>query len=258
MSISMSTGLFELKYSESEAGESALLERHCHFRFEIIAVMSGSIDIMIEGQTYRCKKGEMAVIPPLTYHSVTSSDTSEYKRITALFDGNILPETIIGRLTASGKSTPIYSHPSISYLIENLHGAIVKGDTEVYSPLANAIATQLIYTCADDSSADKAESRIVDGGVLEKAIEYIDLHIAEKLSLENISQALFISRSSLCHIFTERMNISPKQYIIQKKMAYATMLIENGMPLTHAARAVGYENYSNFYRMYKKTGARGG
>ena len=258
MSISMSTGLFEFKYSESETGESALLERHCHFRFEIIAVMSGSIDIMIEGHAYRCQKGEMAVIPPLTYHSVTSSDTSEYKRITALFDGNILPDTIIRRLTASGKISPVYLHPSIPYLTEDLHCAVTKGDPEVYSPLANAIATQLIYSCADDSPADKAERRIEDGGVLGKAIDYLDFHITEKLSLEDISQALFISRSSLCHIFTERMNISPKQYIIQKKMAYATMLIENGMPLTHAARAVGYENYSNFYRMYKKMGTRGG
>lgn len=258
MDLYTSTSLFELKYSASDPSVPALLESHCHFRFEIIAVMSGCIDIMIEGQAYRCEKGELAVIPPLTYHSVTASGKSEYKRITALFEGNILPDIIIDRLTASGKSSPIYSHPSISYLIEDLHAAISKSDSEAYSPLVNAIAIQLIYLCTFDGSSKKAECRIDDDGVLDKAIEYIDLHITEKLSLEDISQALFISRSSLCHIFTQRMNISPKQYIIKKKMAYATMLIENGMPLTHAARAVGYDNYSNFYRMYKKNGAKGG
>ncbi len=48
------------------------------------------------------------------------------------------------------------------------------------------------------------------------------------------------------------MKISPKQYILQKKPAYAAQLIRQGMPSTPAAMRVGYENYSNFYRMYRK------
>ena len=48
------------------------------------------------------------------------------------------------------------------------------------------------------------------------------------------------------------MNISPKQYILRKKLATARKLIAEGTPPTVAAMQVGYENYSNFYRQYTK------
>ena len=35
-------------------------------------------------------------------------------------------------------------------------------------------------------------------------------------------------------------------------MALAANLIRDGVSAGEAAKAVGYDNYSNFYRMYKK------
>ena len=257
MELSMVTELFDFKYTESDAQIASLLESHCHFRFEIIAVISGCIDILIEGETYRCEKGEMAIIPPLTYHSVTVCKASKYRRITALFDGNSLADAIVQRLTANVKGSPIFSFDALQFMIESLHNAITKDDIKTYSPLAQAIAMQIIYVCAEEDVRNHRQDEENDGNLLQTAIKYVDQHIKDKISLEDMAQALFISRSSLCHIFSERMQISPKQYIIQKKMAYATMLIENGTPMTQAARAIGYDNYSNFYRMYKKTNSRG-
>lgn len=48
------------------------------------------------------------------------------------------------------------------------------------------------------------------------------------------------------------MNISVKQYILQKKLTYAARLMQDGMTAAGAAKAVGYENYADFYRMYRK------
>ena len=41
-------------------------------------------------------------------------------------------------------------------------------------------------------------------------------------------------------------------HILQKKLALASKLIDEGVPRTVAAMQVGYENYSNFYRLYRK------
>ena len=251
MNLSLTTNSFDINYSESDINTPTLLESHCHFRFELIAIMSGSIDIVIEGHTYRCKRGDISIIPPLTYHNVTVSGESKYKRITALFDGGVLPQKISERLIDNVRASPIFSPASLPYLTDTLHGALEKGEPTSYSTLVDAIAMQMIYTCADEDISDRCGTEQATD-TLKRAIEYVDLHITEKLSLESIAQALFISRSSLCHIFSERMQISPKQYIIQKKMAYANMLIENGASMTQAARAIGYDNYSNFYRMYRK------
>jgi methylphosphotriester-DNA--protein-cysteine methyltransferase len=48
------------------------------------------------------------------------------------------------------------------------------------------------------------------------------------------------------------MKISPKQYILQKKLALANKMIGEGISPTETAVQLGYENYSSFYRMYVK------
>ena len=60
------------------------------------------------------------------------------------------------------------------------------------------------------------------------------------------------SENSRNRVFEEKMNISPKQYILQKKLALASKLISEGTPPTIVAMRLGYENYSNFYRLYLK------
>ncbi|MBR2432538.1 MAG: helix-turn-helix domain-containing protein, partial [Clostridia bacterium] len=70
--------------------------------------------------------------------------------------------------------------------------------------------------------------------------------------LDDIAKYTSRSKSSFCHLFESKMNISPKQYILQKKLALASKLIDEGVPHTVAAMQVGYENYSNFYRLYRK------
>lgn len=258
MNLSIYTSSLELKYTESETNTSTLLESHCHFRFELIAVMSGCVDIIIEGKSFRCESGEVALIPPLTYHSVIASGDSAYKRITALFEGSAFPKSITEKLVANSNSSPIYSPAALPFMTESLHRAMMKDETDIYSPLIDAIVLQIIYTCAEEEAKDTKNASVKDNDLLERAINYVDMHICEKITLDGMAESLFISSSSLCHIFSERMQISPKQYVIKKKMAYATMLIEKGIPLTQAARAIGYENYSNFYRMYKRTNQKGG
>jgi AraC-like DNA-binding protein len=87
---------------------------------------------------------------------------------------------------------------------------------------------------------------------LQEILLYIDGHIGNKITLEDIAAHASLSVSSVCHIFTDKMKISPRRYIIQKKMALATKLIRSGVPATLAAAQVGYEDYSGFYKIYKK------
>ena len=42
------------------------------------------------------------------------------------------------------------------------------------------------------------------------------------------------------------------QYITNKRFTYANELIKNGTNITEAAHNAGFNNYSSFYRAYKK------
>ena len=83
-------------------------------------------------------------------------------------------------------------------------------------------------------------------------VQFVDEHLGERITLDELAIHTARSKSSVCHLFEEKMGISPKQYILQKKMAMANKLIREGVPPTQAAIQVGYDNYSTFYRAYRK------
>ena len=109
--------------------------------------------------------------------------------------------------------------------------------------------TEIFYDAVQESHAPV---KIGTDKVIQMAIQYVEQHLHEKILLESLAKQTSRSKSSFCHLFEEKMKISPKQYILQKKLALASKLIGEGTPPTVAAMQVGYDNYSNFYRIYVK------
>ena len=98
----------------------------------------------------------------------------------------------------------------------------------------------------------QAVFRQIADSFLTKTLTFIDTHLCEKISLDELSLHAACSKSSLCHRFHEKMGVTVKQYVIEKRMALASKMMREGELPTAVASAVGYENYSNFYRIYQK------
>lgn len=61
-----------------------------------------------------------------------------------------------------------------------------------------------------------------------------------------------ISPSSLSHIFKEEMNIPLHKFIMKKRLINAYHKIQSGEKATVAAAESGFNDYSGFYKQYKK------
>lgn len=236
---------FQIEYKESLVSESLLWESHCHARFEVIAVIEGDITVTFEGRACRIGAGECAVLSPLAYHTVNANHRGTYRRITVLFDAVSIPAPLRARLSAAGKE--IYLVPFSE--AEALRAACLCAEREFFAPLAESILVRMLYDAVRIGGA--AEAAQIDPP-LAKILSYIDAHLCEPIALDAIACAAMVSKSSLCHLFADRMKISPKQYILKKKLALARARIADGMVPTEAALFVGYEDYSSFYRAYKK------
>lgn len=244
MTYGAKTGEFEIEYIESEIGHAVLWESHCHPKYEMIAVAEGDITVKLEGQSHRLKENEVIIIPPLIYHSVTANGEGRYRRITVLFGVDSIPSVLQGELSRRETDTVIDSSR-----IKKLRDVCQRDDTAFYAPLLQGLMTEIFYdTLQKPQIPEKAET----DEFLEKTFRYIDSHLHEKILLDKLARHTSRSKSSFCHLFEAKMNISPKQYILQKKLALASKLIDEGVPHTVAAMQVGYENYSNFYRLYRK------
>ena len=82
---------------------------------------------------------------------------------------------------------------------------------------------------------------------------YINEHYAQPLTLEEIADAFFISKSYLSHEFVRYTNTSVYEYIQFRRICGAKLLIASGVSLTDAAFQSGFNSYSSFLRTFRKT-----
>jgi AraC-like DNA-binding protein len=212
----------------------------------MIAVLEGNVNVVLEGRSYTLKENQMIIIPPLCYHSILSDRVKAYKRITVLFDTEAIPSVLHCAFEERAADS---IHVSYSSRVERLRKICKEQNASFYAPLAHSLMIQILYdtlrVTADDGDIEMDE-------FLRQVVSYIDRHLHEKIVLDDLARHTSRSKSSVCHLFEEKMNVSPKQYILQKKLALADKLIGEGTPPTVAAIQIGYDNYSNFYRIYKK------
>ena len=244
MSCGFKANEFHLQYIESEIEHPVLWESHCHAQYEMIAVVDGDITVMLEGQNYRLQKNQILIIPQLFYHSVRANEKGCYRRITALFGIDAIPKVLQPEFAKRGKNIVI-----VSFNVQKIKELCQKENPTFYAPLLQSLMIQIFY---DSLKTFQDTAEIETDEFLQKALQYIDEHLHEKILLDDLARHTARSKSSFCHLFEEKMKISPKQYILQKKLAVASKLIDEGVSHTVAAMQVGYENYGNFYRIYRK------
>ena len=245
MPMALETHCFKIEYVESTVDTSVLWESHCHARFEMIGVLEGDVSVMIEGAEYRLTENQAILIPPLCYHTLNANRQECYRRITVLFDGDAIPMPLTSHFSPHAR-TAVFSASNL----EQLRAVCNADQAALYAPLADALMVQSLYEWIE--ARENANEPTSMDDLLQTTVRYIDAHLRERLSVDDLARLTSRSRSSFCHLFEERMGIPPKQYVLQKKMALANKLIREGVSPSDAASELGYENYSSFYRMYVK------
>jgi len=89
---------------------------------------------------------------------------------------------------------------------------------------------------------------------IQKLISYLDDHPETNLSLNDASDMMGTSVSSLSHQFREATGISFKEYLILRKLDTAEQLMKNqtNLKIYELAKIVGYSDPFLFSRIYKK------
>ena len=239
---------YECVLKDGFADADAVHERHCHPFYEIIMVVSGKATINIENRKFTISAGDAVFINPAEYHRISAVNGEEYRRFTLLFEGELIPEAIRASLLSKIAIAPVTCHADMPSLTSRLESAVLSESPDIYAPLIDALTVELFYMilAGDFLPEDENDKR------LERMLEYISQNVTEKIKLSDVAACAFISESAVCHIFKKRMRVSFKQYVLQKKIAYAATLIRGGMSAAAASRVIGYQNYASFFKIYKK------
>lgn len=92
---------------------------------------------------------------------------------------------------------------------------------------------------------------------LKQAIDYIQEHLSENISLEAMANHIDISGYHFCRLFKQSTGFSPYQYVIKQRVERAKQLLRQGkMSISEIAIACGFTHQSHLNRHFKRiTGA---
>lgn len=235
-----------------------------HRQHEVIYLIEGHITYVIEGEIYEVTPGDMLLVRPGEIHTLIIYGTLPYERAVLLFnmepiermlrdtgvDLYRLSDEFTGRMRLIGAST-VREYGLSALLMDIVHSDEPEpyNRMRVLSRLLDFISS--LHRLAN-SDGHRASPPLRVDPLVNRTIEYIDAHLCERFSLEDICRELFVSKSTLCHHFSDCMHISPGRYIAIKKMHRADELMQSGISASEASRMVGYENYTSFYYNFKQ------
>lgn len=85
----------------------------------------------------------------------------------------------------------------------------------------------------------------------DKVLKYIDEHFRENIPLSKLASIMNISSMYFSNYFKSTFNISPKQYILNKKlMESQRLLLENKLSIKEIAYTLGFENENYFSEFF--------
>ncbi len=88
----------------------------------------------------------------------------------------------------------------------------------------------------------------------ESIADYLEEHYAEKISLDQIAENMYLSPFYISKIFKSEIGESPIHYLIRVRMEKAKELLEKGsdLSITEIAEQVGYDDVYHFSKLFKK------
>lgn len=84
---------------------------------------------------------------------------------------------------------------------------------------------------------------------------YIDNNYENDLNLDLLSRFRFVSKYHMLRLFKKHYGLTPRQYLIDKRIQKSKEQLINGMSVTETCFAVGFESLGSFSTLFKtKTG----
>ena len=118
-----------------------------------------------------------------------------------------------------------------------------------YAMFLEALLAEISLMCQTlrPSTPDSSAS-----GTITDMIRYLNEHLTEPVTLDDLSSRFFISKYYMNRAFKKATGTTVMDYLIYKRVVMARQLMLNGFTASDAANETGFGDYSTFYRAYKK------
>lgn len=239
-----------LSHAYDETPSQQKFYMHTHTHAELYCFLGGSAVFHVEGTAYALEPGDMLLMRPGEAHYVQVDASLPYERICLNFDTGLLRS-----LDPEGELTrPFFDHKAGK---RNHYRTAGGGEVQLLrSMLVSSrpvILGNLILLLEKLSQVFRAGEKPADADTPEyRIIRYINKNLDKMLTLEQLCEIFFVSRTQLCRMFKQATGTSVGGYISAKRLLHARELLLQGNKPTEVYAPCGYRDYSTFFRAYTK------
>lgn len=242
---------FSLHYLELEANSPYnQFDSHIHPSCEIYLNLSGDVSFMVEDHIYPISPGSVIITRPYEYHHCIYLSNALHKHFWALLssDGN---ETLLKPFfdrPAGTKNLILLSPQKGRELLELFHTMLRDESNEAEKYLQFLTMLAILHTGSPTSLA-KAGAALPSDLVF--ALTYISDNLSKALSVKELAAAAHVSVNTLERHFLSCLQITPYEFIKEKRLMYAAELLKQGRTVAEASAESGFSDYSRFISMFK-------
>ncbi|HBF86133.1 MAG TPA: hypothetical protein DDW54_00480 [Clostridiales bacterium] len=232
---------------------SAMDSLHYHEYHEIYVLTTGTQKYIIDGGIYDMQKGDVAIIKKGVFHKTTKGMGGE--RILVCFDDGFLSEYLTERARPLflGFSDKKVIRPderdfkSALALISDADKAIKKGNGDA----AFLSLTGFLSILGNSESAGKIQPS--ENSTVIKAVNYVSENFATVSSLEEVANAVYISKYYLCRLFSEELGLSFNKFLNKVRLRHAEKLLsETKKSVGEIAMECGFSDPAYFCKVFGK------
>ncbi len=224
---------------------------HSHNMVEVYYFLRGNARFVIEGNIFPLERGNIIVMASGQTHHLLLEPSAVYERMALLIDTAAVPpefENISEQIYEGANLFTLDKREQIWF--EESFALITKSPDDMQKNLVSSLAS-MVFSLLSTKLTRTTKPKIHDN-MIKKTINYINKNLSNELSLEIIANALYISRVSLNRKFREIMGCTVWEYVIRRRIYSARQRLFLGGNITDAYQKSGFNDYSSFFRAYKK------
>ena len=236
-----------------------VISPHDHNFHEMVYCLSGGVDYLIGGQQYHLQRGDILCVPAGMTHAplIPQQLTEPYRRyvlwisqeyfqiLNSMFLGDSLHTRDLPRLIRASGSSGEFLSQYFRRCVQECEQKQYRYDGVVFG-IVTELAVQLARLLRTEQSAPAGKP-----GLLEQIISHVDAHLAERITVADVAARFWVSQSTVSQLFRKKMGTSFYRYVTQRRLLESKLLIKSGVPMEQVSVAVGFQDYSTFYRAFK-------
>ena len=218
---------------------------HVHREIELVYVLRGSVDVVVDGSPYVAQTGDCIMILPLQIHFYNSKTVAS--TVVVNFTGSLV-SSFIAEIGNSTVDRNVFAPDRLTELL--IQKYLVDGDPHtVYEQKC-----VLYATCNAMLKSVRLKPReYPEHAPAYRVIRYVSDHYRENMSLQEISAALGYEYHYLSRMFNRITGSSFRDFLNCLRIEYARSMLRNTQTsVSQIALEAGYQNIRSFNRIFKE------